>query len=156
MKEFTVPGEPRGKQRPRMTKRGVVYTPTETTAYERKVRFYYVSKYGGKKLEGPVNMTVTAVLGIPTSATKKARLEMETGETLPTKKPDVDNILKIVMDGLTGAAYDDDKQVVSAAITKRYGIEPRVIVQLEEADHGWDGIIAWLSGWFSRWMDVSE
>ena len=39
MKEhsFIVEGRPRPKKRPRMTKRGRVYTPAETLAYERRV-----------------------------------------------------------------------------------------------------------------------
>ena len=30
------------------------------------------------------------------------------GEMLPTKKPDVDNIIKIILDSLNGLAYKDD------------------------------------------------
>ena len=45
--------------------------------------------------------------------------------------PDVDNILKIVLDGLNGVAYADDSQVVEAACRKHYdgekeGLEVRV------------------------------
>ena len=50
----------------------------------------------------------------------------------PVKKPDVDNILKIVMDGLNGIAYPDDKQITDAHVKKRYSSEPRVEVVLME------------------------
>ena len=36
---ITIPGEPKGKGRPRFTKRGFTYTPKDTADYERKVRF---------------------------------------------------------------------------------------------------------------------
>ena len=35
-----------------------------------------------------------------------------------TLKPDVDNILKAVMDGLNGTAYADDKQITFVAVRK--------------------------------------
>ena len=38
----------------------------------------------------------------------------------PTKKPDVDNIIKVVLDGLNKTAYEDDKQVVKVSLEKIY------------------------------------
>ena len=40
-----------------------------------------------------------------------------------TVKPDVDKLLRAVMDALTGVAYKDDSQVVSVTAVKRYGKE---------------------------------
>lgn len=34
------------------------------------------------------------------------------------RRPDVDNVLKTVMDALEGVAYEDDKQVVGASVTR--------------------------------------
>ena len=51
---------------------------------------------------------------------QKNRELMLNNEISPTKKPDVDNILKIVLDALNGVAYDDDKQVTSSFPRKRY------------------------------------
>ena len=50
-----------------------------------------------------------------------------------TKKPDADNVLKIVMDGLNGVAYEDDKQVVDATVHKRSWTDARVMVDISEA-----------------------
>ena len=47
------------------------------------------------------------------------------------KKPDVDNIAKAVLDALNGIAYDDDKQITSLVIDKKYG-EPRIDVSMGE------------------------
>lgn len=50
----------------------------------------------------------------------------------PTKKPDLDNIMKCVTDALNEIAYQDDKQIVSASIEKYYSEEPRVEVAIME------------------------
>lgn len=54
------------------------------------------------------------------------------GKILPTKKPDCDNIAKIICDALNGVAYDDDKQIVALKVTKIYSDEPRVIVWISD------------------------
>lgn len=130
--KFTIMGEPRGKQRPRFNRKtGTTYTPSETVQYEKAVGFLYRRAHG-EKLNGNVRLEVTAFYKIPTSMTKKAKAEMVTGQSLPAKKPDLDNVLKIVMDGLNGIAYSDDKQVVSVRACKLYSIEPRVEVEVSE------------------------
>ena len=50
------------------------------------------------------------------------------GELHPTKKPDADNIGKIVADALNGVAYQDDAQIILLQIRKTYSEEPRVVV----------------------------
>ena len=49
----------------------------------------------------------------------------------PTKKPDMDNILKIIADALNKVAYYDDKQIVECSIKKYYSNAPKVIVEIE-------------------------
>ena len=116
---FVVPGKPEGKQRPKGTKTGRHYTPKKTVDYEKKIRACY-SIQGGKRFEGAVFVGVTAYMPIPKNTTKKERALIEAGELLPTKKPDVDNVLKVVLDALNGIAYDDDKQVTRSLSRKRY------------------------------------
>lgn len=135
VRSFTVPGEPVGKARPRVTKRGITYTPRKTAEYERLVRLCYVSKaHCALPLKGPIAMSVEAVFGIPHSATKAERARRESGMEAPQKKPDADNILKACADALNGLAYEDDKQICKALVTKRYcrtGEEPHVTITLE-------------------------
>ena len=52
------------------------------------------------------------------------------GHIRSTKKPDCDNIAKIILDALNGLAYKDDKDIVSCLIEKWYGDEPRVEVYI--------------------------
>jgi Holliday junction resolvase RusA-like endonuclease len=52
----------------------------------------------------------------------------------PTKKPDADNIAKIVCDALNGIAFLDDKQIVDARITKWYSDTPRIEIIIQEIE----------------------
>lgn len=54
----------------------------------------------------------------------------------PTKKPDADNIAKIVLDALNGVAYTDDTQVVNLSVQKRYGEVAEVKVEITEVNNG--------------------
>jgi len=130
---LSIPGRPMGKQRPRVLKNGVPYTPKETVNYETLVKQLYIQKYGQEMpFKHPVKMKIIAYLQIPKSASKVKAAAMERGDIRPTKKPDMSNIIKIIEDGLNGLAYCDDSQVVEVEAGKYYSNCPRVEVILEE------------------------
>ena len=81
-------------------------------------------------MEGEVCADITAYYSIPRSATKKRRALMEANEVRPTKKPDADNVSKIILDALNGLAYHDDSQVVELTVKKKFALYPRVDVVL--------------------------
>lgn len=130
--KLVIPGKPLGKQRPRVMKNGITYTPKETVNYEVLVKQLYITEHKDTRFEGPVKAIITAYMPIPKSVTKVKRLAMQHNMARPTKKPDWDNIGKIITDALNGIAYDDDKQIVDARVIKLYGDEPKVEVELEE------------------------
>ena len=78
----------------------------------------------------PVRVKITACFSIPESAAKKRRAMMIAGDIAPTKKPDFDNIQKIICDALNGVAYHDDSQIVKADIEKVYSTTPHVEVNV--------------------------
>ena len=126
---FSVPGEPFAKQRPRAARKGryiTIYTPRPTKEYEKKVIQNYRKRYKDQeKLDGNLYVKIHAVFSIPKSTTKKERKILETG--VPhTKKPDVDNIGKVCLDGMNGVVYEDDGSVYKLLIEKSYGSEARV------------------------------
>ena len=131
---FIVKGEPKGKGRPRFTKTGRVYTPSETERYEKLVAWSYSTSAKGYKFSSPVRVTIKAYHQPPKGKSKKVVGDMLNGRILPTKKPDADNVAKIVLDGLNHIAWDDDTQVVDMMVTKRYSEEPMVAVIIEEID----------------------
>ena len=135
-----IPGKPLGKQRPRMTRGGHVYTPQQTVNYEVQIKEAFRAEYPDfVPMDGPVLMTVTALFPIPKSASKKKRFEMLAGRVWPTKKPDFDNIIKVVSDSLNGMAYDDDKQIVQLMGTKRYAEVPGIIINIGPINCGTEG-----------------
>ena len=133
-KVFTVWGEPKGKARPRMTKSGHTYTPGDTTAYEKLVQTAWLQQTDREKLSGALRITILAFLKPPKSDSRKKRLAKLQGLIKPTKKPDWDNIGKIVCDALNGLAYDDDAQITDATVIKRYGERPFVSVYITQDD----------------------
>ncbi|WP_334299865.1 RusA family crossover junction endodeoxyribonuclease [Anaerobutyricum hallii] len=48
----------------------------------------------------------------------------------PTKKPDLDNVIKSILDALNKVAYHDDTQIVSLSMEKFYSDSPRVEVTI--------------------------
>lgn len=127
---FTVMGKPQGKARPRFnTHTGRTYTPSKTGAYERFIALCF-KQAGGKKLNGAIEIKIECFYQIAKSYTKATKALMEKGEIQATIKPDLDNVAKAVMDGLNGIAFDDDKQVVSLKVSKRYDREARIEVEV--------------------------
>ncbi|HGU6173192.1 TPA: RusA family crossover junction endodeoxyribonuclease [Escherichia coli] len=125
---LTIPGKPFGKQRPRVTKQGIAYTPKETVNYETFVKLLYMQKYNNIKLKGPLRMTIKAFYKIPKSVSKKEKELMLQNIIRPTKKPDMDNIAKVILDALNGLAYEDDRQIVELYVSKFYSLEDEFVM----------------------------
>lgn len=137
--ELVIAGEPCGKGRPRFVKVGNftrTYTPEETASYENLIKVSYRMKYGLERFGdmSQLTMFVKAYYGIPKSASKRNRQLMIDKKLRPTKKPDWDNIGKIIADSLNGVAYRDDAQVVDALVRKYYSETPRVEVVITDED----------------------
>lgn len=128
---FTIVGKPCGKGRPRFSTAGGYarsYTPAKTVEYENLVRMEW-EKSGAKKLEGVISAEIYAYFPIPKSVSKKKRAALDGAAY--TKKPDCDNIAKIILDALNGIAYDDDSQVALLRVKKFYDAEEtKVVVEL--------------------------
>lgn len=133
---FTIPGEPKGKGRPRFARAGSyvkTYTPDETASYENLVRIEYERQCRNRfPDDAMLDMRIIAYYSIPKSAGKKKRLKMLDNLIRPTKKPDMDNIVKVIADSLNHIAYKDDTQIVDAQVRKFYSEKPRVVVMIRE------------------------
>ena len=132
--EFEVPGKIIGKGRPRLNSyTGVVYTPTRTKDYESLVEQYFLLKYPRfKVLEGRIKVSIIAYFSIP-KATKKSDInEMLDNNISPTKKPDIDNIVKAVLDSMNKFAFKDDNQITKLEVEKKYALEDKIYIKIEE------------------------
>lgn len=127
-----IPGKPIGKGRPRFTKFGHAYTPDKTRNYEKMVKEIFISQYGNTTpLETNVDLKIDCFFTFPTSYSIKKRKNLIFHSY--AKKPDVDNIIKIILDSLNNLAYLDDKQVVHLEITKTYAEEDYVEIKIKES-----------------------
>ena len=131
--KFTVLGEPRGKGRPRFSRHGnrtMTHTPAATVLYENLIATEYRRQCEDTRFPDgePLNLIIYAAFAPPASASKKRREQMLAGEIRPTKKPDADNIMKVVADALNGVAYRDDAQIVVCTVAKYYSQTPRISV----------------------------
>ena len=134
--KFKVLGEPKGKQRPRLCfirGRSIVYTPKQTTEYEQKIRASYKRLIGEKIPQGiPLQIRITALFSIPKKFNKEQKQQALNGDILPTKKPDGDNIIKIILDDLNDTAYFDDSKICGINFLKKYGEIPQIIIEIKE------------------------
>lgn len=132
MIEFIVEGEPRGKGRPRFTRNGHCFTDKKTLLYERDVENAYKKVTDEDFKDKNIDIFIEAMYKIPKNDSQKKRIEKLIGMIRPNKKPDLDNIIKIILDGLNGVAYKDDAQVINIQATKVYAEEPGVLVRISE------------------------
>ena len=132
--EFEVPGKITGKGRPRVnTTTAIAYTPAKTKEYEELVKQYFFIKYRRiNPLEGRIKINITAYFSVPKNTSKKQEENMLNNTISPTKKPDIDNIAKIILDALNKLAFKDDNQITKLEIEKKYGTEEKISVKVEE------------------------
>ena len=135
--KFIVYGEPQGKGRPRFVARynpasgasyGQAHTPEKTIVYENLVRTEYALQTKNYRFpdDTMLDMRIIAYYSIPKSVSKKKKTMMLEGKIRPTKKPDMDNVMKVIADSLNQVAYKDDTQIVDAQCRKFYSDTPRV------------------------------
>ena len=116
---FTVPGRPRGKERPRVGRNGKFYTPRTTREYEETVAWFAKTAYKEEPTKGPVRLDMTI-----RSSKSKA---------------DTSNILKAIEDGMNGIIYVDDRQIKEIHISRVEGDGEGVEVTVYLLRNGDDG-----------------
>lgn len=134
MIEIIIPMKPVAKGRPRVTRRGITYTPKKTADAERVIavsaRFAMKAIDQHEPLEGPLVMKVEFILKPPGGWSKKKKEQALRGIILPTGRPDTKNYYALVEDALNGICYHDDSQIVRLEATKRYGETDSIHIQI--------------------------
>lgn len=131
---FVVPGEAVGKGRPRVSTIGGharMFTPQKTANYETLIAMTAQQAMAGRELiGGPVLVEMKILVSVAASWSKKKTAEALAGDVMPTKKPDADNVLKAICDGINGIVFKDDVQVVNVSLSKRFSETPGVSVRV--------------------------
>ena len=129
--KFIVYGKPTGKGRPRLSRWGV-YSPNKTVAYENLVKFSYLQATDDKLVDCAIKIEIWAYFEPPKSISKKKYNEL-IGKA-HTKKPDIDNIGKAILDALNGIAYEDDNQIAELVVHKIYDEKARAVIDIKEIE----------------------
>lgn len=104
----TIRIKPRVKQRPRLGRRGRVFTPPQTLEFERAI----ATAWRGPCVDRPVNLTIGLYKD-------KIVITMTESDTETTGlRGDIDNYAKAILDGLNGVGYTDDRLVRKLLVTK--------------------------------------
>jgi len=133
---FTIYGHPVAKGRPRFSTRGkfpVAYTPEKTKNYESDVGMMAKAAMGASKpLEGALEAFIYVTFPVPASYSKKRTEACLSGQEKHIKKPDLDNVIKSVIDGMDKIVFENDSQITSIHSTKVYGEVPKVEVLVKQ------------------------
>jgi Holliday junction resolvase RusA-like endonuclease len=129
MIELIIPGEPVAKGRPRVTSKGFSYTPEKTKGYENLVKMCWQES----GLTGLGNKPLSVIISLYFSVPKSYLSKFNKHGLEHTKKPDLDNCAKTILDALNGLAYDDDSQIVELTIRKQYStLHNCAVVRIKE------------------------
>jgi len=129
--KFVIYTTPIGKGRPRVViakGKSHAFTPLRTVIAEQEIKVATYLRYKEPPFpQGtPLSLSVVFYMPRPKSLPKKV--------TEHTKKPDLDNLLKTLMDGLSGYLFYSDAEVVQVNAEKRYGSPPRIALEVEELE----------------------
>ena len=89
---------------------------------------------GAPLWNGPLQVHIEFTMPIPASWSKKKQAEAVAGTLRHTSTPDVDNLMKLVLDGCNRAVWLDDSQVVTVTATKAYAASPSTAVWVMKCD----------------------
>lgn len=117
-----IPGEPKTKGSWVVGKHGKPHWPTKNRAWEHEVRDSVSKKMEGRNLlEGPVWVYLEFHLLRPKTVKRG----------WPHVAPDLDKLVRAILDGCTGTAFLDDGQVVAIKAIKIYGDrDPGVVLKV--------------------------
>jgi len=140
MKEFetVIFMEPVAKGRARLAVvagHAKAYTPKKTVNAEAQVIAQIRNEIGphGIMFDAgvPLSLSATFYIARPKSAPKRV--------TMPTTRPDADNLGKMLLDALNGFAFHDDAQLTSVLFRKRFCLSwqvPRIEFRIKEENDG--------------------
>lgn len=136
--EFNVTGEPKGQPRPKFARRGSfvqTYDPGTANDWKNRVAFAGQGHKPADPIEAPVTLRLVFYMPRP------KRLDKANPGPIPhTVKPDIDNMVKAVMDCLTDAGWWKDDALVTCAVAAKFyaslGWEPGATVRLEWDEKG--------------------
>lgn len=130
-------GEPGRKERPQFARHGSgvrTFSRPKTVRYEARLAAEGRRLWGWAPILAPIKLTVTAVYPIAPSWPKRRRLLAAAAKLWHVGRPDIDNIVKIAMDGLNEVIWKDDSQICWLVARKFYGPTPGLWLEIDVLD----------------------
>jgi len=117
---FTLDGPVMGWQRAGKGRDGHHFTQKATREAEDMVGWRAQQAAAGRFYLDAVAMVVELRIAVPSAWSKARRAQALSGQVRPVCKPDVDNVCKALLDGLTGCIWRDDTQVSELTLRRIY------------------------------------
>lgn len=127
--KFSIQGPAVAKQRPRLSKNGIVRTPSKTKVFEQICKLSYGNRYYFENAD--ISIKILFKFEVPKSYSKKNKEKALNGVLRP-HKADIDNYIKSVLDGLNKVAYEDDRAICSISATKIFAEKAETIIEIED------------------------
>ena len=133
-KKIIIPQKPIPQARPRVTRWATYDINTDKKNWIR----LQIQKQFNEKLDCPIELEMHFFLPIPKSTSVKKKELMLEGLIAHTKKPDIDNLIILLLNCMTDIVYKDDNQVYQITSSKQYDLNPRseVIIKWNESKQG--------------------
>ncbi|GED82774.1 RusA family crossover junction endodeoxyribonuclease [Latilactobacillus curvatus] len=133
--KLVIMGEPVAAGRPRFSSRGgfaKAYDPKKSRDYKKMIKKQAMQQLPSdyEPFACPIEVDIKVYRSIQKSVSKKEYARRFSNEVRPTVKPDADNYIKIILDGLNGLVWLDDNQITDVAAHKYYSDKPRVEVEV--------------------------
>jgi len=126
---IVIGGPPTAKGRPRMTRKGITYTPAKTRRFEAHGRLAaQLAMDGRPPISVPVRAEIAIDLAVPASWSAKRREAAMRGDIRPTTRPDADNYVKAALDAVNAIVIADDSLVVDLVVAKKYATVPQLTI----------------------------
>lgn len=133
MIELVILGDPIAKKRPQFSRKGdFVQTFNDQETKEGRFLWEVKNQWRGEPMIGPLRLSMTFSMKIPSSVSKKIQSAISAGEYQHTKKPDLDNLIKFTLDCLNGIVWLDDKQIVMISAAKVYSSTASTNISITE------------------------
>lgn len=113
----------------------MAYDPPKSRNWKATAQQHMRDEMGAQvPLQGPLQVVVQAVFTCPSSEHRKTRPRLRRWHS---KRPDVENVAKAVLDAGSGVVWRDDAQVARLVVVKHIGAQdeaPGVIVSVESLE----------------------
>ena len=136
---YTVVGIPKPQARPKVFHRTLKNGKNFVSTYSPKSDWFHLvytetlkqKEMLKNRFSGALQLNLLFFMPIPKSISKKKRGLLR----YVSKKPDVDNLAKAVMDAMNNTGiWEDDSQIARLDVVKAYGEEPKCIITLIELE----------------------